>query len=87
MAEPYVLEGTWEELVPQAAKLAGSGRRMKLILPSDESGISLPDNATALSLLDEWLMEDQMVAPGEREDVNWEWEEFRANLEAHPAAY
>lgn len=88
MAEQHVIEGTWEEVAARAASLAGSGRRVKLIVPPDESeGAIPPENMAALALLDEWLEEDQAVSPKERETADREWEEFRADLEAHPVSF
>lgn len=92
MTEPQVIEGTWEEVARQAEKLAGSGRKVKLIIPSDspeDPALSEipPENAAAIALLDEWLAEDRAVSPEEREEANREWEEFRASLEAHPVSF
>jgi hypothetical protein len=85
MAEPQVIEGTWEEVARQAEKLAGSGRRVKLIISPDELETPIPpENVAAIALLDEWLEEDRTVSPEEREEANREWEEFQANLEARP---
>ena len=36
MAEQHVIEGTWEEIVSHAGELAASGKRLKLIIPTDE---------------------------------------------------
>jgi hypothetical protein len=36
MAEQQVIEGTWEEIAQHAEELAGSGKRLKLIIPADE---------------------------------------------------
>jgi hypothetical protein len=33
MTERRVIEGTWEEVAAQAAGLAGSGRRVRLVIP------------------------------------------------------
>ena len=35
MAEQQVIEGTWEEIACHAEELAASGKRLKLIVPSD----------------------------------------------------
>ena len=37
MAEQQVIEGTWEEIARHAEELAASGKRLKLIVPSDET--------------------------------------------------
>jgi len=37
MAEQQVIEGTWEEIACHARELAASGKRLKLIVPSDET--------------------------------------------------
>jgi hypothetical protein len=37
MAEQQVIEGTWEEIARHAKELAGSGKQLKLIIPSDET--------------------------------------------------
>ena len=37
MAEQQVIEGTWEEIARHAGELAASGKRLKLIVPSDET--------------------------------------------------
>ena len=88
MANAQVIEGTWEEVVQQAANLAGSGRRVKLIVPSDAlKAAPPPDNAAALALLDEWIALDRAVSPEEREEANREGEEFLANLEANPVSF
>jgi hypothetical protein len=86
MAE-QVIEGTWEEIVSQAEKLAGSKKRVKLIIPSESSASSAAmQNEAALALLEEWLEEDRAVSLEAREEANREWEEFRAGLEAHPVS-
>jgi hypothetical protein len=36
MAEPHVIEGTWEEIASHAGELTASGKRLKLIIPADE---------------------------------------------------
>jgi hypothetical protein len=36
MIEQQVIEGTWEEIAQHAGDLAGSGKRLKLIIPADE---------------------------------------------------
>jgi hypothetical protein len=36
MATQQVIEGTWEEIALHAGELAGSGKRLKLIIPADE---------------------------------------------------
>jgi hypothetical protein len=36
MAEQQVIEGTWEEIARHAGDLAASGKRLKLIIPSDD---------------------------------------------------
>jgi hypothetical protein len=38
LAEQQVIEGTWEEIARHAEELAASGKRLKLIIPSDEAG-------------------------------------------------
>jgi hypothetical protein len=37
MAEQQVIEGTWEEIARHGEELAASGKRLKLIIPSDET--------------------------------------------------
>ena len=61
MAQQSVWEGTWEELSQRASEFAGTGRKMKLIVISDEdvpqsSTNGLPPaaaNAQMLSILRE----------------------------------
>jgi hypothetical protein len=36
MTEQQVIEGTWEEIAQHSGELAGSGKRLKLIIPADE---------------------------------------------------
>lgn len=37
MTESLVIEGTWEEIARHAGELAASGKRLKLIIPADET--------------------------------------------------
>jgi hypothetical protein len=37
MTKQLVIEGTWEEIARHAGELAASGKRLKLIVPSDET--------------------------------------------------
>lgn len=44
MTEPQVIEGTWEEIARHAGELAASGKRLKLIVPADDTeGEPLPE--------------------------------------------
>jgi hypothetical protein len=42
MTEQQVIEGTWEEIARHAEELAASGKRLKLIIPSDEALSGMP---------------------------------------------
>lgn len=85
MAGQQVIEGTWEEIVSRACELAGSGKRVKLIIPSEEQPIhSTPKNAAAISLLRAWIEEDQRMTPEEREQAAQEWAKLEASIEANP---
>jgi hypothetical protein len=37
MTQPHVIEGTWEEIARHAEELSASGKRLKLIVPADET--------------------------------------------------
>lgn len=37
MTEQQVIEGTWEEIARHAGEFTGSGKRLKLIIPPDET--------------------------------------------------
>jgi hypothetical protein len=37
MTMPRVIEGTWEEIARYAGELAATGKRLKLIVPTDET--------------------------------------------------
>jgi hypothetical protein len=44
MTQPHVIEGTWEEIARHAEELSASGKRLKLIVPADETPHeTLPD--------------------------------------------
>ncbi len=91
MAEQQVFEGTWEEIAVQGARLAGSGKRVRLIVPSDgeeanhTAGMDA-QTAAAIRLLEAWAEEDREMSPEEREEAEREWAELEAHLEADPVA-